>query len=139
MVAMAGRRLREAGLKAEFSVTDVSQISLPSPVDAIVSFMRAFFTYVNDPLTILKRLRPHIHKKVIVDLNPRRDLPIQAAVQMLQEAGFHKVSWRPFFVPKAKKLPVTVMQALVACERIPVVRYLPLRWKFHVLLKGETC
>jgi 2-polyprenyl-3-methyl-5-hydroxy-6-metoxy-1,4-benzoquinol methylase len=139
MLVMAEQRLRDAGLKAEFSVTDVSQLSLISSVDAIVSFMRAFFTYVNDPLTILKRLRPHVRKKVIVDLNPRRDLPIQSAVRMLQEAGFHKVTWRPFFVPKTKKLPVTVLQALVLCERIPVLRNLPLRWKFHVLLKGETC
>jgi trans-aconitate methyltransferase len=139
MVTRAEQRLQEAGLKAEFTVTDVSQVCLHSSVDVIISFMRAFHTYINEPFALLTRLRPHVRKKVIVDLDPRRDLSIRTAVQMLQAAGFHKVAWRPFFVPKTKKLPVAALQALVACERIPFLRYLPLRWKFHVLLKGETC
>jgi hypothetical protein len=56
----------------------------------------------------------------------------------MRQAGFTNLAWRPFFVPKKKKLPAGVLKTLVACENIPFVRSLPLQWKFHVLLKGET-
>jgi SAM-dependent methyltransferase len=138
MAAVAQEKLRAAGLKAEFVATDVSQVLLSEPVDAVVSYMGTFFSYIGDPLAVLKRFRPYIRKKVILDLNPRQNISLQATVEILRQAGFTNVAWRPFFVPKEKKLPSGVLKTLVACENIPLLRSVPLRWKFHVLLKGET-
>jgi ubiquinone/menaquinone biosynthesis C-methylase UbiE len=138
MAAMSEEKLRAAGLKAEFVVTDVSQVVLSEPFDAVVSYMGTFFSYVGDPLAVLKRFRPYIRKKAILDLNPRQNIPPQAAVEVLKQAGFTNVAWRPFFVPKQKKLPEGVLKTLAACENIPLLRSLPLHWKFHVLVKGET-
>jgi hypothetical protein len=139
MVATAQEKLRSAGLRAEFMSSDVSQIALSESVDAVVSYMGTFFSYIGEPLAVLKRFRPSIRKKIIVDLNPRQNMSPQAAVELLQEAGFTNVAWRSFFVPKQKKLPPSFLKMLVACENISLVRSLPLYWKFHVLLKGETC
>src|SRR6266704_2800004 len=133
MVSVAEQRLREARLKAEFIVTDVSQIPLLEPFDAVVSCMRAFFTYVREPLAVLKRFRPYVRKRIILDLNPRRTVSLRAAVEMLRKAGFRNIAWRPFLVPKEKKLPLSMLKTLVVCESIPVLRSLPLSWKFHVL------
>lgn len=138
MVAMAERRLREARLTAQFLVSDVGQLSLSEPVDAVVSYMGAFFTYVNNPLAVLQQLRPYVRKKIILDLNPRGNITIQKAAGMLKDAGFRNVAWRPFFVPMKKKLPGSVLKTLAVCENIPVLRSVPLRWKFYVLLKGES-
>lgn len=137
MAAVAQERLRAVGLKAEFVATDIGQILLSEPVDAVVSYMGSFFSYIGDPLAVLKRFRPYIRKKVILDLNPRQN-DLRVAVEILKQAGFTNVAWRPFFVPKEKKLPSRVLKTLVACENIPLLRSVPLRWKSHVLLKGET-
>jgi SAM-dependent methyltransferase len=138
MVAMAEQRLRQVGLKGEFMVADISRIVLSEPVDAVITFMRDFFTYSSSPLALLQRFRPYVRKKIILDLNPRKNVSLQAAVEILRQAGFTNVAWRPFFVPEDKKLPWGILKTLVACEDIPVLRSVPLRWKFHVLLKGET-
>ena len=73
---------------------------------------------------------------VVKALDPRR-IPVSAALEILREAGFVKVVWRPFFVPEEKKLPLVILRTLVACESIPCLRSLPLRWKFLALVKGE--
>jgi ubiquinone/menaquinone biosynthesis C-methylase UbiE len=139
MVVTAQAKLLAAGFKAQFEVSDVSQMFLSEPVDAVVSYMGSFFTYISDPLVVLERFRPYIRKKVILDLNPRQNVTVQAAVEVLRQAGFTNVVWRPFFVPKTKKLPAGVLKTLVACENIPFVRSVPLQWKFHALVKGEVC
>jgi hypothetical protein len=139
MVAVAQKKLLVAGLKAEFSVTDVSQMFLAEPVDAVVSYMGNFFSYISDPLIVLKRFRPYVRKKVVLDLNPRQNIPVQEAVAILRLAGFTNLAWRPFFVPTKKKLPAGLLKTLVCCENIPLLRRLPLHWKFRVLLKGEVC
>jgi SAM-dependent methyltransferase len=138
MVTMAEQRLREAGSKAEFAVTDVSQMPLSEPFDVVVSFMGAFFTYVSSPPAVLARFRPYVRKKIILDLNPRGNIPLRAAIEMLQKAGFRNIAWRPFFVPSAKKLPTSMLKMLVVCESIPFLRSFPLSWKFLCLLKGEA-
>jgi SAM-dependent methyltransferase len=138
MVAMAEQRLREAGLKAEFIITDVSQTPLSEPFDVVVSFMGAFFTYVTSPLAVLRRFRPYVRKKIILDLNPRGNISLGAAIEMLRKAGFRNIAWRPFFVPSEKKLPISMLKMLVICESIPVLRSFPLSWKFLCLLKGEA-
>jgi SAM-dependent methyltransferase len=138
MVAMAKRRLLEGGLEADFTVAEVDRLDISEPCDAVVSYMRSFFTYVKEPLALLTRLRPYIRKKVIVDLDPRRDISVKAAIEIMKQAGFSHVHWRPFFVPERTKLPATLLKTLAACESVPLVRSLPLRWKFHALVKGEV-
>jgi SAM-dependent methyltransferase len=138
MVAMAERRLSAAELTANFLAVDVDQVSLTEPIDAAVSYMGAFFTFIHDPLMLLQRVRPYIRKKIIVDLNPRGRITIPHAMDMLKTAGFQNIAWRPFFVPVAMKLPAAALGALSVCESVPVLRSLPLRWKFNVLLKGEV-
>jgi SAM-dependent methyltransferase len=137
MIVMAERRLMAVGLKARFEVSDVSDLSLTEPVDAIVSYMGTFFTFVQEPLTLLRRVRPRIRKKIILDLNPRGRIDLASAIAVLQAAGFRKVTWRPVFVPTSVKLPDFALRALTLSEEIPLVRNLPIRWKFNILLKGE--
>lgn len=137
MVLMAQRRLAQAGLKAEFAVADVQEYSLAAPVDAVVSYMGAFFTFVPDPLSLLRRLRPQVRKKIILDLNPRGRTDLASAIRMLEAAGFDHVTWRPFLVPMSVKLPQAALAVLASMEVVPLLRSLPLRWKFDVLLKGE--
>ncbi|HEV8724275.1 MAG TPA: class I SAM-dependent methyltransferase [Candidatus Binatia bacterium] len=138
MVAVAERRLSGAELTASFLAVDVDQVSLIQPIDAAISYMGAFFTFVNDPQMLLQRVRPYIRKKIIVDLNPRGRITIPNAMDMLKTAGFQNIAWRPFFVPVTMKLPAAALRTLSVCESVPVLRSLPLRWKFNVLLKGEV-
>jgi hypothetical protein len=138
MVAMAQRRLAAAGLKASFLVEDIGRISLLEPVDAIVSYMGTFFTFISNPFQLLQQIRPCIRKKIILDLNPRGNIALPKAIEMLRAAGFQNVAWRPFFVPMSLKLPGGVLTILKVCENVAVLRSLPLRWKFNVLLMGEA-
>jgi len=138
MVAMAEQRLAAAELAASFLAVDVDQVSLTQPIDAAVSYMGAFFTFIHDPLALLERIRPYIRKKIIVDLNPRGQITIPKAMDILKTAGFKNIAWRPFFVPVTMKLPGAALKTLSVCESVPVLRGLPLRWKFNVLLKGEV-
>lgn len=139
MIALAEQRLQKAGLDANFMVADVSQLSLSQPFDAVISNMGGFFTYVSDPGAVLRRLRPSIRKKIILDVNAVGAISLDTAVSMLREAGFRNVTWRPFFIPRLRKLPVSILKTLVVCESIPILRSLsPLRRRFFVLLKGET-
>jgi SAM-dependent methyltransferase len=138
MVAAAETRLSRVKLTASFLAVDVDQVSLTEPVDAAVSYMGAFFTFIDDPLTLLRRIRPYIRKKIIIDLNPRGRVTIPNALDMLKTAGFQNIDWRPFFVPVSMTLPVAALRTLSLCENVPVLRSLPLRWKFNVLLKGEV-
>jgi SAM-dependent methyltransferase len=138
MVLMAQRRLAAAGTQARFNVGNAAQFSLNESVDAIVSFMGAFFTFIDDPLPLLRRLRPHIRKKIILDLNPRGPISLPDALEMLRAAGFVKTAWRPIFMPMTVKLPEPILRTLTLCENVPGLCRLPLRWRFDSLLKGET-
>src|SRR5262245_32040276 len=139
MIAMAEQRVRAAGLAANatFVVTDIQNVFLTEPFDIIVSYMRTFFAYMHEPGAVLQRLHPWVRKKLIIDLDPRRDLSLREALALLSRAGFRQVTWRPFFVPQDKHLPLWFLRALCACEGLPFVRTIPLRWKFHCLLKAE--
>ncbi|MFN3420617.1 MAG: hypothetical protein ACK40X_02675, partial [Armatimonadota bacterium] len=72
-----------------------------------------------------------------VDQQAIRDIPLREGIRILKSAGFRQVTWRPFFVPMEKRLPTWILKTMVGCEGIPLVRSIPLRWKFHCLLKGE--
>lgn len=137
MVEAAKKRLHIAGFDASFEVGDVRSFSPGEPYDAIVSYMRAFFTYVKNQLDVLSRLRPFVRKKIILDLNPRGDVSLEDGIALLRSSGFRHVSWRPFFVPLEKRLPEWGLKSLAVAELVPLVRRVPLRWKFHCLLLGE--
>ena len=139
MVANADQRLKKHGLNGEFVTGAVDEMFLSRPFDAIVSYMGTFFTFVQDPLTLLRHVRPRIRKKIILDLNPRGRVELASAIEMLKAAGFRKVTWRPFFVPMTVKLPDLALRGLALTEEIPILRNLPMRWKFNVLVKGEEC
>ena len=59
------------------------------------------------------------------------------AVATLKKAGFNRVRWRPFFVPRTRRVPSVLMKALAWGEDVPLLPGLALRWKFHCLLLGE--
>jgi SAM-dependent methyltransferase len=138
MIAVAERRLATAELTASFLEIDLDQFVPTQSIDAAVSYMGAFFTFIQDPPVLLERVRPYIRKKIIVDLNPRGPITVLKAIAMLKTAGFKNIAWRPFFVPVTMKLPEAALNTLSVCEIVPVLRSLPLRWKFNVLLKGEV-
>lgn len=99
--------------------------------------MRTFFHYIKDLLNVFRRLKPFVRKKLIIDFNPRKDLSIKETMMLLKEMDFWHVNWRLFLVPQSKRLPKWCLKVWSACERVPIVRSFPLRWKFHCLLKGE--
>ena len=113
MVEAAALRLQELGLNGTFMAGDIAHVPLGESYDAVVSYMHDFFSYVRDPLTVFRRLRPFVRKKIIVDLNPRNNISLKEGMAMLSAAGFRHVAWRPFFVPKEKRLPVWLLQAQI--------------------------
>ena len=137
MISMAERRFAPTGAAPRFDIGNAAQLRLSEPVDAVVSYMGAFFTFVENPQPLLHQLRPYIRKKIVLDLNPRGRITLRSAIEMLAAAGFVKIAWRPFFVPMTVKLPGVVLQALSLCENLPGLRSLPLRWRFDLILKGE--
>jgi SAM-dependent methyltransferase len=138
MIRETRARLMGFESPAELWVGDANDPMLTGGYDAVVAYMRSFFGYVKDPLSSLKKIKPHVKKKIIVDLNPRLGTSVEEAVRTLREAGFRKVEWRPFLVPQNRRLPFTVLEILTAIESVPILRRIPLHWKFHVLLKGEV-
>lgn len=137
MVRIAEQRLQRLGLPSRFTTVDINNLNLEESYDMVLSFMGAFFSYIHDPLKVLKALYPHIRKKILIDINPRGKYQIHTAMDMLRAAGFRHITWRPFFVPKEKRLPHWLLHMLACGEEIPLVRSLPLQWKFHCLLQGQ--
>jgi SAM-dependent methyltransferase len=137
MVGVTQGRLDALDRETDCFVADVNHWRPTGEADAVIGYMRSFFAYVNEPSILLARLARHVRKKIIVDLDPRRT-SIADATTMLRKAGFRHVEWRPFLVPNSRRMPVSVLRLMSLCEGLPVVRSVPLRWKFHVLLKGEV-
>lgn len=136
MVAAARERLLRQGLAADFRVTPVEAFRPEARFDVTLGLMWTFFGYLHDPVPVLRRLADGSNK-VLVDVNPRQ-LSVRAAVHAMRAAGFRTVDWRPFFLPQRVRVPGALRTALEIAERIPVLRSVPLRWKFTVVLKGES-
>jgi hypothetical protein len=117
-------------------VWDMNREELSAEYDVIVAFMRGFYSYAEDPVRILRHFREHATRAVMVDLDPRLGINIKGAIQRMRDAGFGRVAWRPFFFPTAVATPAPIRIALAGLERVPGLRVIPLRWKFHVLLCG---
>src|SRR4051812_23136504 len=95
MIEEAKRRAERESVSARFEVADGDSFEAREPFDAVVSFMSAFFTYSEDPSKFLKRIAPHVRKKFILDWNFRSPQAFEEAARILDEAGLHRIEWRP--------------------------------------------
>lgn len=137
MIRIAMRESKKAGLSARFKVADIGKLEITESYDVIVGFMRTFYSYIQQPNAFLQRSRPYVRKKLLIDLDPRIDLPLPQAISAIKKAGYQNVEWRPFFVPKERQLPLSTLKLMSHCENIPLIRTFPLRWKFHCLLRCD--
>lgn len=137
MIRIAMQESKNAGLSARFKVADIGKLEITESYDVIVGFMRTFYSYIQQPNAFLQRSRPYVRKKLLIDLDPRIDLPLPQAISAIKKAGYQNVEWRPFFVPKKRRLPLSTLKLMSHCENIPWIRTLPLRWKFHCLLRCD--
>jgi SAM-dependent methyltransferase len=137
MVEAARERARAQGVNAWFEVMDIHDLSIEDTFDAIIALMRTFFVYTREPLKVLRWMRSHVSKKIIVDWNHFCPLPLREAIQYVQMAGFGYVAVRPFLVPMNRKIPAVAQRALYVLESWPRIGLFLTRKKFSVLIKGE--
>jgi len=136
MIEATRRRLTAAGLTAELVLADLNFWQPSHPYDAVVALMWEFFTYVSHPAPVLGRVAAATQRKLLVDLDSR-STDRRAPMRCLRSAGFDRVSWRPFFVSQRVQLGRGASAAMRALESVRLVRSIPLRYKFVVVLKGE--
>ncbi len=139
MVEEAKARARRESVAARFEVADGELFEAGEPFDAVVSFMSAFFTYIEDPAKFLARVAPLVRKKVIVDWNFRSPCSFAEAAAALERAGLSRVEWRPWFVPHTTT-QVSRSSLREWVEGRPNLSLLLLtlkRWHYTVQFKGE--
>lgn len=139
MIEEAKRRADRESLPARFEVADSDGFVSGEPFDAVVSFMGAFFTYLEAPAEFLARAAPLVRKKVIVDWNFRSPYTFEEAARALESAGLRKVEWRPWLVPHtARAASSPGLRGWV--EERPNLALLLLtlkRWHYTIQFKGE--
>jgi len=139
MIDEARRRAERESSTARFEVADSDTLKTAEPFDAVVSFMSAFYTYTENPSEFLARVAPLVRKKVIVDWNFRSPCTFEEAARALEDAGLHRVEWRPWFVPHTTRAASRPgLRGWV--EGRPVLSLLLLilkRWHYTVHFKGE--
>ena len=116
MVEVARERARAQGVNAWFEVMDIHDLSIEESFDAIIALMRTFFAYTRDPLKVLRWMRSHASKKIIVDWNHFCPLSLREAVQCIRMAGFGHVAVRPFLVPMNRKISGVAQRFLYVLE-----------------------
>jgi SAM-dependent methyltransferase len=140
MIEEARRRAESEGVAVEFHVGDADAPEIEGSFDAIVSFMGAFFMYVEEPRAALGKLLPRLRGKVILDWNHRSVCTPLEAGAMLREAGLRGVEWRPWFLPN--KATGEVEQRLRSwLEERPLLSLGPFilrRWRYPIYFKGEA-
>jgi len=137
MIEAARARAALEEISASFFQMDINDPEVTEKFDCIFGF-RTFFTYCESPILTLQKLRPHVSQKVVVDWNHYSPVSLGKAVAAVREAGFHNVSYRPFLVPLTRRLPPLMQNLLYVLEEVPVLGFLPTRWKFSVIIKGEV-
>ena len=137
MVEAARERARAQGVNAKFLVMDINDPSLEESFDVIIALMRSFFTYAREPLKVLRWMRLHTSKKIIIDWNHLCSIPMREAIQYVHAAGFGHVTVRPFLVPTSRNIPRVVQRLLYVLEPLPQIGLFLTRKKFSVLIKGE--
>lgn len=139
MIEEARKRARRESVAARFEVADGDRLEVAEPFDAVVSFMSAFFTYMENPAEFLQKLAPLVRKKVVVDWNFRSPCSLIEAAATLERAGLGRVEWRPWLVPHtARRASRASLRAWV--EGRPSLSLLLLnakRWHYTIHLKGE--
>jgi SAM-dependent methyltransferase len=139
MIAEAKRRAERESLAVRFEVADSDSFEFDEPFDAIVSFMGAFFTYLENPARFLERITPLVRKKVIVDWNFRSPCLFIEAARTLEQAGLRHVEWRPWLIPHTTQ-PATRTSLRAWVEERSNLSLLLLslkRWHYTVHIKGE--
>jgi SAM-dependent methyltransferase len=139
MIEEAKRQAAAQGVAVRFELSDGDNFKVDEPYDAIVSFMGAFFTYLENPADFISSAIPFVRKKVVLDWNFRSPGSFVDAAQVLTQAGLQHVEWRPWFIPH------TTLSAANAglrgwMEERPNLSLLALilkRWHYTVHLKGE--
>ena len=139
MIEAAKEHAARLGVSVCFEVADSDSFATREPFDAVVSFMSAFFTYLEDPHKFLRMIVPLTRKKVILDWNFRSPHSFVEAAQLLKEAGLERIEWRPWLVPyNSKRASGSGFRNWL--EDRPNLS-LPLlilkRWHYTVHLKGE--
>lgn len=137
MIEAARQRAQAQRVRAEFVVMDMNYPIIDDEFELIISF-RTFFTYAQEPVKVLRWMRAHTLKKIIVDWNHLCALPLHEAVQLVRDAGFVRVEIRPFLVPMKRRIPRVIQRLLYALETVPPLGLLLTRSKFSVLIKGEV-
>jgi SAM-dependent methyltransferase len=130
MVAVARRRHGEA-IRVELA--DMFAYRPPEPVAATVCFRSLYFAH--DRPAFLRHIAGFTEKKVLFDLDPRRE-PLAAVAADLRAAGFDRVATAPFFVPQHAAPPRAVTALLAAAERFPPAAALVLRLRFSLICAG---
>ena len=138
MIEAARQRAQAQGVQAKFLVMDMNHPRIDGEFEAIISFSRTFFTYAHKPLELLRWIKAHTRKKVMVDWNHLCTLPLHKAVQLVREAGFVRVGARPFLVPMKRRIPRVGQLLLYALEVASPLGFFLTRKKFFVIIKGEV-
>ncbi len=65
-------RLKQADIQSNvtLSTCDVNALHIDDTYDVIVAWMRSFFSYSRDPKQVIRILRHHVRKKLVLDLDP---------------------------------------------------------------------
>jgi SAM-dependent methyltransferase len=139
MIEQAKARAARLGVRPQFETADTDCFNLSEPFDAVVSFMSAFFTYVEAPDAFLRRVAPLVRKKVIVDWNFRTPGSFVEAADSLRRAGLTGIEWRPWLIPHTTDRPSGAgLRSWVEDRATPALLVLILKhWRYTVQLKGE--
>lgn len=119
----------------KFYRADVSSEEIES-VDVIFAFFRTFLRYVKNPGELLLKIYHACNHKILIDVDPREE-NLKSLKETLKKVGFKKILCRPFFVPMKRKIPLFFQYILFFCEKIPIIRNVILRFKFHILITAE--
>lgn len=140
MIEEAKRRADREGAAVRFEVADMDHFAAAEPYDGVVSFMSAFFMYVENPARFIEAVRPAVRKKVILDWNFRSPCTFVEAAQVMRRAGLRQIEWRPWFVPHTTTTAAPAARLRGWVEGRPNLSLLLLnlkRWHYTVYLKGE--
>jgi SAM-dependent methyltransferase len=146
MIEEARRRAERESSAARFEVADSDgfvagggPFDAGAPFDAVVSFMGAFFTYLEDPSEFLLRIAPRVRKKVIVDWNFRSPFTFDEAAGALERAGLRRVEWRPWLVPHTTRAATRpgLRGWVEGRPGLSLLLLIMKRWHYTIHFKGE--
>ena len=139
MIDEAKRRAAAERVEAKFELADGDNFKVDRSYDAVVSFMGAFFTYLEDPAKFIATAIPFVRKKVILDWNFRSPGSFVDAAEVMQEAGLEHVEWRPWFIPHttAGAANAGVRGWVEERPNLSLLGLIMKRWHYTVYLKGE--